>query len=484
MTPSEQNQSGAVGRLARFVRLALSTHDHDFTRGSLRKAVLLLALPMVLEPLMEALFTVADALFVGRLGADALAVLGLTEGVVTLVYTVGFGLGIPVTAMIARRIGEHDHEGAARVAVQANIVALLVGSLLGVVGALYGREALALMGASPEVIALGGPYAAITLGSTPVIVLLFVNAAIFRGAGDAVVALRALWLANGINLLLDPCLIFGLGPFPEWGVTGAAAATVVGRGVGAVYLIWCLLRGTSRLSFSRRHLRVEVPLMRELGRLSVGGIGQLLVETSSWVILARIVALSGSVAIAGYTVALRVLVFALMPAWGLAGAAATLVGQNLGAQQPERATRALWLTGIVNSAFLGAVTIVCLTLAGPITAAFTPDAEVQAVAAFGVRVVALGYVFYAWGMVLTQAFNGAGDTRTPFILNLVCFWAFKLPLAYFLSKSVGVTSGPAGVFWAICVAYSLNATLAFVWFRSGRWKRGFERGMMTSKPEA
>jgi putative MATE family efflux protein len=455
------------------VRLALSSQEQDFTRTPLGRAVLLLAIPMVLEPLMEALFAVADVFFVAKLGADAVAVLGLTEGLITLVYTLGFGLAIPATALVARRIGEGRRQDAASVAVQANLVGLLTAIPLAAAGVLLAGPALSLMGATRDVVELGTAYAAITLGSAPVIVLLFVNAAIFRGAGNAVVPLRALWLANGINLVLDPCLIFGLGPFPELGVLGAGIASLIGRSAGVAYMWWLLLRGTARVRISREHLRFDADVSGQLWRLSWGSLGQLLIETSSWVLLTRIVALSGSVAVAGYTIAIRILLFFLMPAWGLSSAAATLVGQNLGAKQPERAERAIWLTGGVNFAFLGGVTVLCLVAADPISRAFSGDGVVQQLAAQGVRTVAYGYVFYAWGMVFVQSFNGAGDTRTPFWLNLFCFWLFKLPLAYFLSVHVTATRGTFGVFLAVCLAYSLNAALAFVWFRSGRWKTRF-----------
>lgn len=458
-----------MGRLLSFLRLALSSHEHDFTRGSLASGMLLLAVPMVLEPLMESLFMLADALFVGRLGPNALAVLGLTEALVVLVFTVGMGLGIPATTMVAQRIGRGDREGAERAAVQANGVALLASLPLGAAGALFAPQLLSLMGASTEVIALGTPYARITLASAPVIVLLFVNAAVLRGAGDAASALWALWLANGLNIVLDPLFIFGLGAVPGLGVTGAAVATLIGRSAGVVYLLWRLTRGSPRLRVRPAQLRLDPPLMRELWRLAVGGMGQLIVETTSWVLLARIVAQSGSVALAGYTVALRILLFALMPAWGLSGAAATLVGQNLGAGQPERARRAVVVTGVANAVFLGSVTVVCLLLSEPMVRLFTDDPVAVRLGAEGVRIVGLGYVFYAWGMVLNQALNGAGDTRTPFRLNVLCFWGFKLPLAWFLSTRIESTLGTLGVFIAVAVAYSLNALLVGAAFRRANW---------------
>ena len=463
----------ALRRAVELVRLSLSTHEQDFTKGSLSRAVVLLAIPMVLEPLMEALFAVADVFFVAKVSSDAVAALGLTEGLVTLVYTVGFGLAIPTTALVARRVGEGGKQDPADVAVQANLVGVLASLPLAVLGVALAGPLLSLMGASDAVREVGTTYAAITLGSSPLIVLLFVNAAIFRGSGDAVVPLWALWLANGVNLVLDPCLIFGLGPFPELGVTGAAIASLIGRSSGVAYLWWRLWRGTPRVQVRKEHLRFLPKVSAELWQLAWGSLGQLIVETSSWVLLTRIVALSGSAAVAGYTIAIRVLLFFLMPAWGLSGAAATLVGQSLGAKLPERAERSIWMTGIVNFAFLAGVTALCLLSADAISAAFTKDAAVAQIAAPGIRTVAYGYVFYAWGMVFIQSFNGAGDTRTPFWLNLICFWFFKLPLAYFLSVHVAATRGTSGVFLAVCLAYSLNALLAFLWFKSGRWKSQF-----------
>lgn len=461
----------ALRRLTELFRTALSSHDHDFTSGSIGRAVALLAVPMVLEPLMESLFAVVDVLFIGRLGAGAVASVGLTEGLIVLIYTIGFGLGIPTTALVARAIGEGRPERSAVFVVQALLASLAVALPVAVAGWVFAEPLLALMGAEPAVQATGAGYARIMLASSPLITVLFVLAAAFRGSGDAVVSLRALWLANGLNIVLDPCLIFGLGPFPELGLEGAALATVFGRGLGVVYLLWRLLGGTARLRLLASDLRVDGKALGELLRLSVGGIGQLLVETTSWVFLVRVVSLSGSVAVAGYTIAIRLFLFCLMPAWGLSGAAATLVGQNLGAQKPERAERALWITGWTNMAYLAVITVLYMVAGSLLARAFTDDLAVRPVAAEGLRIIAYGCVFYGWGMVLVQAFNGAGDTRTPFVLNLVCFWAVKLPLAYVLSTRVPAFGGASGVYVAVALAYSLNAVLAFVWFRTGRWKR-------------
>lgn len=470
MTEGGHEASG-LARFARFLRLSLSSHDHDFTSGSLRLAVALLAVPMVLEPLMESLFAVFDILFVGQLGEGAIAAVGLTEAVLILVFALGMGLGIPTTAIVARRIGEEDATRAGEVAVQANGLGLVLSLPLAVVASLHARELLALMGAEQEVIELGASYAAITFASSPIITLLFVNSAVFRGTGDAPVSLAGLWLANGINLVLDPCLIFGLGPFPELGLEGAAIATVIGRSVGLVYLLYRLVKGTQRFRVTLGQARLQAKLARELFVVSLGGMGQLLVETTSWLFLARIVAVSGSTALAGYTIATRVLMFFLMPAWGLSGAAATLVGQNLGANKPKRAEQSLYTSGWANTVFLGVVMLVCFLAAEGVAGLFTPDASVQPITAEGLRIVAVGFLFYGWGMVLVQAFNGAGDTRTPLVLNLVCFWLLKLPLAYGLSVLTTQLAGATGVYIAVTLAYSINAVLAWLWFRRGMWKQ-------------
>lgn len=450
------------------VRDSLSGREHDYTQGSLNRAIALLAVPMVLELAMESLFAVVDIFFVGRLGSDAVATVGFTEAVLTLLYAMAVGLSMSTTAMVARRIGENDRPGAARAATQAIAVGLGVAIVLGVPGFLYGREVLRLMGASPETLETGSAYASIMLGSNAVILLLFLNNAIFRGAGDPVVAMRSLWLANGVNIMLDPCLIFGLGPFPEMGVTGAAAATVCGRGIGVVYQFVALHRGASRLRVDRAARRLDLAVMGRLLRISFGGIAQMLVATASWVALMRIMAPFGADAVAGYTIAIRIIVFAILPSWGLSNAAATLVGQNLGAGHPERAARAVWLAGVYNMAFLGLVALVFVAAAEPLVAIFNDDAAVLAVGAQGLRVISYGYVFYAWGMVMMQAFNGAGDTMTPTWANLVCFWGCQIPLAWTLARVADL--GPLGIFWAVVLSETLLALVMIELFRRGRWK--------------
>ena len=441
---------------------------HDFTVGPIGRAVLLLAVPMVLEVVLESVFAVADIFWVSRLGPDAVASVGLTESLLTVIYALAMGLGIGATAVVARRIGEKDPEGAARAAVQALALALLVSVVLGTAGALLAPRLLALMGASPGVIETGRGYATIMLGGEAAIIVLFVANAIFRGAGDAAIAMRVLWLANIINIVLGPLLIFGPGPFPALGVTGAAIATTTGRSIGAIYAVTRLFRQASRIPVGRRHLRVDVGVMRQILSLSGSATLQNLIGMASWIGLVRILAGYGSEALAGYTIAVRLIIFALLPSWGLSNAAATMVGQSLGARKPERAERAVWQAGAYNARFLVAVGILFFVAAPLILRAFTNDPVVSDYAIRCLRIVALGYPLYAYGMVLTQSFNGAGDTWTPTWLNLFCFWIFEIPLAWGLSGPAGF--GPSGVFWAIMASFSLLALASVVLFRRGRWK--------------
>ena len=456
------------------VREALRGSDQDYTRGPLGRAVLLLAVPMVLEMALESVFAVTDIFFVSHLGPDATATVALTESLLVLVYALAMGIGVAATALVARRTGEHDPEGAAQAAGQAVLVAAGTALVLGAAGAALAPQLLALMGAGAGVLRVGTGYARVMLGGEASILLLFVGNAIFRGAGDPVVAMRTLWVANGINIVLGPLLIFGPGPLPALGVTGAAVATTIGRSTGAALALWQLTRlrpagaPAARVRVRARHLRPDRPSMAALAKLAWAAGLQQVVGSANWILLVRIVALFGSVALAGYSIAIRVAIFALLPAWGLSNAAATLVGQSLGANDPERAERAVWLTARYNAYFLGAVGLVFLLAAGPITDGFTTDAGVAANAALDLRIVASGFVFYAYGMVLTAAFNGAGDTRTPTWLNLFAFWAFELPLAWVLAVPLGW--GPAGAMVAVAVAFSALAAASAVIFRRGRWK--------------
>jgi putative MATE family efflux protein len=451
-----------------FVRESLRDSDVDLTRGPVGRALGLLAIPMMLEMAMESIFAVVDIAFVSRLGTDAVAAVGITEALITVLYAIAMGLGMGVTAMVARRIGSKDSDGAASVTGQALWVGGLVSVLIGIFGVIYARDLLVLMGASENVIHQGTGFTAVLLGGSASIVYLFLLNAAFRGAGDANVALRSLWLANGINIILDPCLIFGLGPFPEMGVTGAAVATTIGRSTGVLYQLYYLMGGRGRLAFQFRHLRIIPALLKRMLVISAGGVGQFLIATASWVVLMRIVAFYGSGPIAAYTIALRMLEFSILPAWGLGNAAATLVGQNLGANQPDRAEESAWLAAKYNAVFMSIVGALTFFLAAQITGLFSEDPEVLRYGASCLRIMGIGFPMYAVGMIMAQALNGAGDTATPSALNLVCFWIVQIPLAYWLAT--GISLGPNGVFVAIVVSESLLTILSIIVFRRGRWK--------------
>jgi putative MATE family efflux protein len=452
------------------VREALRGSHHDYTSGPLGRAIVLLAIPMVSEMIMESVFAVADVFWVAHLGADAVATVGLTESLLTLIYTAAMGLSIGVTAMVARRIGEGNPAGAAEAAVQGVALGLLVAAVIAVVAAPLAPRLLAVMGATPAVQAMGSSYARVMLGGNAVILLLFLINAIFRGAGDAAIAMRVLWLANAINIVLGPCLIFGVGPFPRLGVTGAAIATTIGRGIGVLYQLYRLWRGDARVAIRRAQLKLQPAVMRTMLRLSGTGTLQVLIGTASWIGLVRIVSSFGSEAVAGYTIAIRIIVFALLPSWGLANAAATLVGQGLGAGKPDRAERAVWLAGFYNMVCLGAVGAGFVVFAEPIVSVFTRDPAVAPVAVLCLRTISYGFLFYAYGMVLTQSFNGAGDTWTPTWINLGCFWLWEIPLAYLLARHAGL--GPRGVALAVTIAFSTLAVVSAAIFRLGRWKLG------------
>jgi len=451
------------------VRLALAGTEQNFTSGSIRRAIFLLAVPMVLEMVLESVFAVTDAFFVARLGVDAVATVGFTEAMVTLIFAVAVGMSMATTAMVARRIGEEDEKGATDASVQAVALGIFISLLIAVPGAIFAPQLLGLIGGTPELVAAGSGYTRIMIGGSTTIMLLFMINAVFRGAGDAATAMKVLWVANGINIVLDPCLIFGLGPFPEMGVTGAAVATTIGRGIGVLLQIWVLFRGRTRVRFNSRRLVLRPRLMLRLLRVSVGGVMQFLIGTSSWVCLVWIIGRFGSSAVAGYTIAIRVIIFAIMPAWGLANAAATLVGQNLGAGQPQRAETSVWRAALYNMLFLVGVAVIFIVFAGPVIRLFTDDPEVVAFGTSCLRFISYGYGFYAYGMVMVQAFNGAGDTTTPTVINFFCYWLFQIPLAFALAS--WTTLGATGVLIAITVAESLIAVVGVLVFRRGRWKK-------------
>ncbi len=468
VTETQNTSAAPQPSLWKSIREAVRGSHQDFTTGSLNRAILLLAIPMVLEMVLESLFAVVDVFWVGRLGADAVATVGLTESLLSLVFAVGLGLSLSTTAMVARRIGEKDPNGAAVAGVQAIVIGLAVSLAIGLPCFFFAPRLLQLMGASPQVVAVGSSYARIALGGSGAILMLFLNNAIFRGAGDAAIAMRLLWVSNIINLVLDPCLIFGLGPFPKLGVTGAALATFTGRSIGVGYQFYRLLRGSERIRILRQHIRINLSVLLRLVRVSLTGILQFAIAHTSWIGLVRIVSIFGSAALAGYTIAIRIVIFIILPSWGLSNAAATLVGQNLGAKQPQRAETSVWRTGFYNMIFLGAIGVIFVVFAEPIVRLFTHDPQVVPLAASCLRIISYGNIGYAYGMVMLQAFNGAGDTITPTIVNFFGFWLLEIPLAWFLAIPMRMQA--KGAYFSIVVAEAAIAAVSIVLFKRGYWK--------------
>ncbi|MBT1063003.1 MATE family efflux transporter [Bowmanella sp. Y26] len=463
---TEQTQRPSLYQL--FKQALRGDVQHDFTKGSIGIAAFLLAVPMVLEMAMESIFAIVDIFFVASLGFEAVAVVGLTEAVLTILYAVAIGLSMGITALIARRIGEGNPQKANQVAGQALWVGMLVSMLVAFVGLVYSQDILRLMGADEKVLAVGADYTLVMLCGSITILYLFLINAIFRGAGDASVAMRSLWLANGLNIVLDPLLIYGIGPFPEMGVTGAAVATTIGRGVGVLYQLYHLRGHASRIKVGLAELKPQLEVMLGLIKVSIGGILQFLIATASWVALVRIVSTYGSAAVAGYTIAIRVVIFTILPAWGLSNAVATLVGQNLGAGKPDRAEQSVWRIARYNLYFMLSVAVVFILFAEFIIGLFTTDPAVIRDGVNCLRFVAYGYGFYGIGMIVVQAFNGAGDTMTPTRINFLCYWMLQIPLAYSLAKYAGL--GTNGVFMAITIAESLLAVVGIWYFRRGHWK--------------
>ncbi len=450
------------------IKEAISGTDQDFTKGNLSKAIFLLSVPMVLEMVMESVFAVVDIFFVSKLGADAVATVGLTEAVMTLVYAISIGLAMATTAMVARRTGEHKPEEASNTAFQAIITGIFISLLIAVPGYIFAEDILRLMGSSDHMINDLAGYTRIMLAGNVVIMLLFIINAVFRSAGDAAISMRVLWFANILNVILDPCLIFGYGPFPEMGITGAAVATNIGRGMAVAYQFYILFGGKRRIKLKLENLRVNFVLIWQLIKLSIGGIGQNIIATSSWIGLFRIVSIYGSEVVAAYTIAIRVMVFTLLPSWGISNAAATLVGQNLGAKQPERAERSVWLTGRINMLFMGFISIFFIATPEVFIRLFISDNSVVEAGSNCLRIMSYGFIAYGFGMVLINSFNGAGDTRTPTLINLVAFWIIEIPLAYFLAISLNLREN--GVFVSIVLAETILTLMAFYFFRKGDWK--------------
>jgi putative MATE family efflux protein len=462
MGPGENNTFWAV------VREAIHGSNRDFTTSPMGISLFILAVPMSVEMLAESLFAIVDIFFVAHLGASAIAVVGLTESIMALVYAVAFGIAIGATATVARRIGEKDPEGAANAATHVIYLGIVLSLVMSIAGIVLAPTILVALGAQPEVVVLGIPFMRIMLGGNAVVVFLFVLNAIFRGAGDAAIAMRVLWLANVLNMILSPCLIFGVGFFPQLGVRGAAIGTTIGRGCGVLFAAWSLLKAEKRFEIHAANWRLDLKRLWSLARLSSTAVLQLLIGTASWSALVRVVAGFGSEAIAGYVIAMRVVIFVLLPSLGLSNAAATMVGQNLGAGKPERSEAAVWRAAYFNAVFYFLVGLVLLFGAGMIVSFFTTEAAVLAYGATALHIIAFGFVFYGFGMVMETAFNGAGDTWTPTWLNLFVFWIFEIPLAYLLAYKFEM--GPSGVFWAITLAFSLLAIVAALMFRRGKWK--------------
>lgn len=447
---------------------AISGLDEDFTNISIKKAIFYLSIPMILEMVMESLFAVVDIFFVGKLGVHAVATVGLTESVLTIIYSIAIGLSMAATAIVARRIGEKKPKEASAAAFQAILVCSLFAVAVAVLGVVYAKQMLALMGGEPEVIELGYRYTQIIFGGNVCVMLLFLINGIFRGAGNAAVAMRTLWIANAINIVLDPILIFGLGPIPAMGLEGAAWATTTGRGIGVIYQFYILFNGKSIIKFYWDSLKMNWKTVWTIVKVASGGMGQFLIESASWIFLMRIISESGSVALAGYTIAVRIIIFALLPAFGLSNAAATLVGQNLGALQPGRAEKSAWLAAHLTAIFLGFCAIIFIAGAGFFIGIFNQEEGVIAVGTMGLTIICLGYVFFGYGMVMSQSLNGAGDTKTPTIINLAILWGFQIPFAYLLAKTFGL--GATGVFIAIAVSHSLHAVVSTWVFNRGKWK--------------
>ncbi|MGB3799602.1 MAG: MATE family efflux transporter [Lewinella sp.] len=450
------------------IKSAVRGEEHDFTSGSIRKAIVLLAIPMMLEMAMESVFALVDTFFVGRIGVEALTTVGLTEVMMTLIYSLGVGLSVAPMALIARFIGEKDTAMASRAAGQSIVLTVVLSIILAVPAFIYAADLLALMGAGPRVIEQGIGYTRILFAGNGIIMLLFLLNGVLRGAGEAATAMRVLWIANGINIVLDPLLIFGLGPIPGFGVEGAAIATTIGRATGVGYQLYILATGRSVVRLTRQDWRFDPKMQVRILRIAANGAFQYVIGSASWIFLARIIASFGAAAVAGYTVSIRLILFTLLPAWGLSNAAATFVGQNLGAKRADRAEQGVWWTLGITTAYLFVLSFGYYFLASPLVEAFTQDAAAVAYGVEALEIFAIGYVMFGLGLIPVQAFNGAGDTATPTLLNFVCFWLVEIPLSYYLAVSLGYAV--AGVIWAVVIAEILLAIVAIWLFRRGKWK--------------
>jgi len=459
---------GSIKNLFKNISIALKGTEKEFTSGSINKAIFLLSVPMIAEMVMESLFAVVDVFFVARVGVNAVATVGLTESILFIIYSVAVGLSMALTAIVARRIGEKDPVRASNAAFQGLLISASIATILGLIGFFGAEDILRLMGGDKSLIAEGVGYTKVMFAGNLSIVLLFVINAIFRGAGDASIAMRSLWLANGLNIILDPLLIFGIGSFEGFGVMGAAIATTTGRSIGVLYQLFHLFNGGSIIKLTIKNVVIKMKTILEILKISSGGMGQFLIESASWIFIVRVMSLFGAEALAGYTIAFRVIVFTILPTWGMANAAATLVGQNLGAKEPERAEKSVWKTAFYSMVFLGVVSVIFFSFAAPIISFFSDEIQVQGIAASALKIICLGYLFFAYGMVISQAFNGAGDTKTPMIINVFVFWLFQIPFAYLLSVNLDMKE--TGVFISIAAAHSIHAVVCVLIFRRGKWK--------------
>ena len=447
---------------------ALKGEEKEFTTGGINKAIFLLSIPMIAEMLMESLFAVVDVYFVSQVSVNAVATVGLTESILMIIYSIAIGLSMAVTAIVARRIGEKKFNKAADGAFQAIMLSIGCGAVLGVLGYIYAEDILALMGGDPQLIKEGAGYTKVMYAGNLSVILLFLINGIFRGAGDASIAMKSLWLANGLNIILDPILIFGWDPIPAYGVMGAAIATTTGRSVGVLFQVYHLVNGSSLIKIGIKNMVIRAKTIIEILKVSFGGIWQFLIESASWIFLVRIMSLFGAEALAGYTIAFRVIVFTLLPSWGMANAAATLVGQNLGAKQPERAETSVWRIAKFNTLFLLVISTIFFIFADPILGLFTDQEPVREIGKSALQIICFGYIFFAYGMVLGQGFNGAGDTKTPMYISLFVFWLVQIPMAYLLAVTFEWEG--KGVFFSIAFAHSLYAITAMVLFKQGKWK--------------
>lgn len=450
------------------IKRSLSGEEFDFTKMSIKTSIFLLAVPMILEMMMESVFALVDILYVGQLGNKALATVGLTESILMIIYSVGMGISMAATAMVARRFGEKKHKEAGTTAFQLIITGGVLAILLGVSTFLFAPDILRLIGAEESLISYGIGYTRIIFAGNIVIVLLFLINGIFRGAGNAQLAMRTLMLSNGLNIVLDPLFIFGIGPFEGFGIEGAAIATTTGRGIGVCFQLYHLLGGKHQLKIIRENMVLHWETIRRILKVSAGGMGQFLIDSASWIFLTKIIARFGTDVVAGYTIAFRVIVFSILPAWGFSGAASTLVGQFLGAKEPDKAEKSVWITVRYNVGFLAGITLLFVLFGGPISSLFTNNETAIQIGAQALGIITLGYIFFGLGMVMIQAFNGAGDTKTPMFINIFVLWLLEIPMAYVLATQLNM--GPQGVFIAISVCHSIHALVCWYWFKKGRWK--------------